>query len=64
MFKYFNLINSILPNLINIILVLTCVDSRIVASRLFRAEPGAYFNVRYKSIFQLNFNFIPVISNC
>jgi len=27
-------------------LILTCVDSRIVASRLFRAEPGAYFIVR------------------
>lgn len=27
-------------------IILTCVDSRIVASRLFRAEPGAYFMVR------------------
>jgi len=27
-------------------LILTCVDSRIVASRLFRAEPGAYFMLR------------------
>ena len=27
-------------------IILTCVDSRVVASRLFRAEPGAYFMIR------------------
>lgn len=27
-------------------IILTCVDSRIVASRLFRAEPGNYFMIR------------------
>lgn len=34
-------------------LIVTCVDSRIVASRLLQAEPGAYFLVRSPG------NFIP-----
>ena len=27
-------------------IILTCVDSRIVASRLLQADPGAYFMIR------------------
>jgi len=38
-------------------IILTCVDSRIVASRLFKAEPGAYFMMRNPG------NFIPKYEN-
>ena len=34
-------------------IILTCVDSRIVASRLLQADPGAYFMIRTPG------NFIP-----
>ena len=38
-------------------IILTCVDSRIVATRLFRAEPGNYFMIRNPG------NFIPKYEN-
>ena len=40
-------------------LILTCVDSRIVASRLFRAEPGAYFMLRNPGNFIQKYEALP-----
>lgn len=44
-------------------LILTCVDSRIVASRLFRAEPGAYFMLRNPGNFIQKFQTCEITNN-